>query len=160
MCIFILFLIADLCGLGCQLCPGWPNLNPCCYTSNQDVDSYCHANRRHIGAITLQVVIRNLSTVHVNASPCLFFLCLLFDFFFLSSRSTKLVIIERLLLLAERYVITIEVGPEFISDFTCMALLIHSLLMLIISQSSGKCSLADSGCLKGRGRKDILVMLY
>lgn len=31
------------------------------------------------------------------------------DFFFLIHRSTKLVIIERLLLLAERYVITIEV---------------------------------------------------
>lgn len=33
--------------------------------------------------------------------------------FMFTFRSTKLVIIERLLLLAERYVITIEVGPVF-----------------------------------------------
>lgn len=48
---------------------------------------------------------------------------LLFCVFYSSHRSTKLVIIERLLLLAERYVITIEVGPEFSSDFlNCMVL--------------------------------------
>lgn len=53
------------------------------------------------------------------------------SFFFSSSfpyRSTKLVIIERLLLLAERYVITIEVGLEFSSEcLICMAFS-HTLL--------------------------------
>lgn len=118
--LFILFLITDLCVLGCQLCTGWPNLNACCYTSNQDVNSYCHADRRHISAITLQVE-QNLN-YFVPCSMC-HFLCLCFFFPF---RSTKLVIIERLLLLAERYVITIEVGPEFSSDFICMSVVSNS----------------------------------
>lgn len=47
------------------------------------------------------------------------FVCLFLPFY----RSTKLVIIERLLLLAERYVITIEVKPEFGSDFLVCKLL-------------------------------------
>lgn len=143
-CIFIFFLITDLSVLGRQLCSGWPNLNPCCYTSNQDADSYCHANCRHISAITLQVVHKshgfcvsqNYNAILDHACghrrvafSLLLVVCWLFFSSSSSSRSTKLVIIERLLLLAERYVITIEVGPEFSSDFLiCILSFTHTLL--------------------------------
>lgn len=152
LCLFH-FLITDLPVLGCQLCPGWPNLNPRCYTSNQDVNSYCHANCCHFSAITFQVekkssgvcISHNYNTILDHASGYLcgyvcgcaafsfaYCLCVNSFFFFSSSsfpyRSTKLVIIERLLLLAERYVITIEVGLEFSSEcLICMAFS-HTLL--------------------------------
>lgn len=52
-----------------------------------------------------------------------------FKIIFLPPRSTKLVIIERLLLLAERYVITIEVSLSFSGNFICSITRLNVLCM-------------------------------